>query len=100
MWKVLNHLVCAEPDDWGVGQDGDEHLGLKEQVGARHFEGSGQSTQTPGQGMEHLVENHLTCTVILDPKEIRQNTRMYEPWDPFEKQECRWREKACKQPLT
>lgn len=64
--KVLNYLVCAEPNDGGVSQDGDEHLGLKEQVSARHFKGSGEPSQTSGQGVEHLIKNHLTCAVILD----------------------------------
>lgn len=64
--KVFSYLVGAEPDDGGVGQDGDEHLGLKEQVSAGHFERSGEPSQTSGQGVEHLIENHLTCAVILD----------------------------------
>lgn len=57
--------MCAEPNDRRVGQDRDEHLGLKEQVGTRHFKGSGEPSQTLGEGMEHLIENHLTCAVIL-----------------------------------
>lgn len=55
----------SEANDGRIRQDGDKDLGLERLISSRHFEGLSQTGQTPGQGIEHLVEDHLSCAVIL-----------------------------------
>lgn len=68
----------TESDDWGVGQDGDEDLGLEKLIGAGDFEGSSEPGQTSWQGVKNLVEDHLPRAVVLHnknrPKHIYQRS--------------------------
>lgn len=61
MWSEANYRR--------VHQDSDEDLGLEELICSGDPERLSQTGQTPGQGAEHLVKDHLSCAVILKKTE-------------------------------
>lgn len=53
----------------GIRQDGDEDLGPEKLISSRYLKWLSETSQTSGQSMEDLIEDHLSCAVILQKQE-------------------------------
>lgn len=64
--------MWREANDGGICKDGDEDLRLEESICSRDFEWLNQTSQTPWQGVEDLIKDHLACAVILQNQRVTQ----------------------------
>lgn len=68
--------MWREANDGGICKDGDEDLRLEESICSRDFEWLNQTSQTPWQGVEDLIKDHLACAVILQNQRVTQRHHM------------------------
>lgn len=66
--------MWREANDGGICKDGDEDLRLEKSICSRDSEWLNQTSQTPGQGVEDLIKDHLACAVILQDTKPTCNT--------------------------
>lgn len=66
--------MWSEANDGGICKDGDEDLRLEKSICSRDFEWLNQTSQTPWQGVEDLIKDHLACAVILQDTKQTCNT--------------------------
>lgn len=58
-------LMGCKTNNGGVRHNGDEDLGPEKLISSRYLKWLSKTSQTSGQSVEDLIEDHLSCAVIL-----------------------------------